>query len=648
MVDGVRAWMAQGRAGLPRNVLELRVRWLLLVAVIVANVAGGLVVVVFVTFVIPDPPDVHDPGHVRLVNLIAFSTYPLFAGPLAVAWGSRLFRPIRRLVREGGAPDEEQQIAVLHGPLRLVMVEAILWGAGTVGWTALNATHSGLLALKMGMTCLLGAVTTCAIVYLVAERLLRPAAVLALATGLPPGGRLFGVTTRSMLFWALGTAVPVLGMVVMSIAALSRPGFSVRTLSTNIIALGVMALLVGAQVTYVAARAVGDPIRSVRKGLSHVERGDLDTEVAVYDASELGMLQTGFNHMVAGLRAHERLQDLFGRHVGRDVADLALHTDVELGGEVREVAVLFVDLAGSTRLAETRPPQEVVALLNAFFGVVVDVVTRHDGWINKFEGDAALAIFGAPMEIDDAGGCALAAARELAGSLARDVPQIHAGIGVSAGPVVAGHIGALQRFEYTVIGSPVNEAARLSDLAKAAPGGALALAAVVEAAPAAEAAHWAVGEMVTLRGSGRPTRLAMPAPVGGSVPAGAGPTAAGRRRLTGRRSVTQPATRTEDEAPPVGWARRRARGARRLTMLPISLIRELGTAYYWTEEAAAAAEVRPWSAGQVPGRGRPAGHGQPGDGEPSGAVRAGGDDQDAPERGAGESGSDGPASGGAN
>ncbi|NEA25799.1 adenylate/guanylate cyclase domain-containing protein, partial [Actinomadura bangladeshensis] len=86
----------------------------------------------------------------------------------------------------------------------------------------------------------------------------------------------------------------------------------------------------------------------------------------------------------------------------------------DLGGELREVAVIFVDIIGSTRLAADRPPAEVVRLLNDFFAVVVEVIGAHGGWINKFEGDAALAIFGAPLALDGAPGRALAASRELA------------------------------------------------------------------------------------------------------------------------------------------------------------------------------------------------------------------------------------------
>jgi adenylate cyclase len=499
-----------GRPGAPRSVLELRVRFLLGSTVIIANVSGALVVLLFVMIVIPDPRGIHDPQQVHMINLIEFFSYPLVAAPAMFVWGFRMFAPLRRLIRDGGPPDREQRRAVLLGPLRLTILEAVLWGPAAVAWAALNLQYSPLLALKIGLTCVLGAITTCAIVYLLAERLLRPAAAMVLVSRPARLSSHFSVTTRAMLAWALGTAIPVVGMLAAAVASVAEPGWSQYRLALCIIGLCVTALVVGFQVTYVAARAINDPIRAVRMAMARVAKGDLDTEVEVYDATEVGLLQAGFNTMVAGLREHERLRDLFGRHVGEDVADLAFRHDIELGGEVREVAVLFVDLAGSTQMASTRPPAEVVSLLNAFFGIVVDVVSRNDGWINKFEGDAALAIFGAPVELPDAGGRALSAARDLAARLAAEVPEVKAGVGVSAGPVVAGYIGAEQRFEYTVIGDPVNEAARLSDLAKGHPDGVLASSVVLETAAPQEALRWQLGRSVTLRGRTTPTMLASP------------------------------------------------------------------------------------------------------------------------------------------
>ena len=173
-------------------------------------------------------------------------------------------------------------------------------------------------------------------------------------------------------------------------------------------------------------------------------------------------------------------------------------------------AVLFVDIKGSTALASERPPSEVVGLLNDFFRVVIDVVEDHHGLINKFEGDAALAIFGAPIERDDAAACALGAARKLVERLRSEVPDLDFGIGVSAGVAVAGNIGAESRFEYTVIGDPVNEAARLCELAKDDDARVLASEAALEAAGEDEASHWDEGDPVALRGRSEETRPARP------------------------------------------------------------------------------------------------------------------------------------------
>ena len=133
-------------------------------------------------------------------------------------------------------------------------------------------------------------------------------------------------------------------------------------------------------------------------------------------------------------------------------------------------------------------------LLNEFFRVIVDTVNKHGGFVNKFQGDAALA-----------------ASHELHDELVNVLGQTEFGIGVSAGRAIAGHIGALARFEYTVIGDPVNEAARLTELAKLETGHVLASAIAVSGALDAEALCWDVGEIVELRGRQAPTQLARPA-----------------------------------------------------------------------------------------------------------------------------------------
>jgi class 3 adenylate cyclase len=113
---------------------------------------------------------------------------------------------------------------------------------------------------------------------------------------------------------------------------------------------------------------------------------------------KIGRLQSGFNRMVAGFAERERLRDLFGRHVGTNVARHAIEEGASLTGDVQEAAILFVDLVGSTQLASTHPPQQVAKVLNEFFRIVVDAVDERDGLINKSEGDAALAVFGRLFE----------------------------------------------------------------------------------------------------------------------------------------------------------------------------------------------------------------------------------------------------------
>jgi adenylate cyclase len=181
----------------------------------------------------------------------------------------------------------------------------------------------------------------------------------------------------------------------------------------------------------------------------------------------------------------------------------AVEHGVGLGGEVREVSALFVDVVGSTAMAQRLAPTEVVALLNELFRLVVRAVGGEGGWVNKFEGDAALCVFGAPMAQPDHAARALRAARRLRDDLMA-WGGLDVGIGVSSGPAVAGNVGAEERYEYTVIGDPVNEAARLSEAAKAVPQRALASSGAVGAAGTG---GWLPAGALALRGRSEPTEV---------------------------------------------------------------------------------------------------------------------------------------------
>ena len=355
-----------------------------------------------------------------------------------------------------------------------------------------------------------GGETTCALLYLASERILRPVTARALAVRRAEANVAPSVRERLAWAWALGTCVPLFGVFVVAVVGVTESDVDTEYLSAAVLFLGLVALGAGLLATLFAAKAIAEPLTSVREGIERIERGDLETRVLVDDGSEMGLLQAGFNRMAEGLGERERIRDLFGRQVGEDVAHAALSDGTRLGGEEREVGALFVDFVGSTSMAMAMPPTEVVRLLNRFFRVVVDVVEAECGLVNKFEGDAALCVFGAPVAREDPAGDALRAARVLAERLTRELPESDFGIGISAGVAVAGNVGAEHRFEYTVIGDPVNEAARLCELAKQRPDRVLASEAALSRASNAESDEWIVTDSALLRGRNVPTAVAHP------------------------------------------------------------------------------------------------------------------------------------------
>src|SRR5436190_3971533 len=391
--------------------LSRQTRRRMTISLVGANVAGGLVVWVFLTYVLPTTNGFADAA----VNDVAFLIYL----PLAL-WGG-----YRWAVKDGAElrvwldqsderpPTPRERTIALRTASRITVMHAVLWGGAVVIFASINGTVTGQAAFTVALTLALAGLMTSTIGYLLAEQMMRPTVqrVLAYEPLLRP--EVPGVRVRLLLAWALGTGAPLLAIVLVGGQALGESSFSTERLAATAGFLALAGIGVGMAAVLIAARSIAEPLGSLREAVERVRVGDVSVSVPVDDSSEVGLLQAGFNSMVAGLRERERLEDLFGRHVGEDVARQALDGGVKLGGEVREAAVLFIDIVGSTSLAESRRPEEIVELLNRFFAVVVEVVADHGGWINKFEGDAALCIFGAPLGLPDAAGCALAAARAM-------------------------------------------------------------------------------------------------------------------------------------------------------------------------------------------------------------------------------------------
>jgi adenylate cyclase len=497
-----------GRVSESQRKRRVRIQIILTVFVVIANLIGIGVATLVVTVAFPTP-SVFEPA-VRPITFIAVPIYVATALIVGVFWATtRVMNNVRWAIEEQ-PPTREDQRNTFFAPWRLTRVLLALWGAGTVVLTTLYGMVDTDFIPKWLLGISFPGIVVSASCYLFTEFALRPVAAQALEAGRPPRRVAEGIMGRTMLVWALGSGVPVLGIFLAAAITLIQQNVTPTQFTVAVMILALFALVFGAILMWILSWLTVTPVRVVRSALNRVEQGDLDTNVVVFDGTELGQLQRGFNSMVAGLRERERVRDLFGRHVGREVAAAAEQQRSKLGGEERHVAVIFVDIIGSTQLVTGRPATEVVELLNRFFAVIVDEVDRHHGFVNKFEGDAALAVFGAPNHLDNPEGEALAAGRAIARRIREEAPECDAGIGVAAGEAVAGNVGAKERFEYTVIGEPVIEAARLCELAKDSPGHLLASSDAVSNADETERAHWTLGDSVTLRGHDEPTRLATP------------------------------------------------------------------------------------------------------------------------------------------
>src|SRR5699024_10824525 len=362
-----------------------------------ANLVGALLVFLCMKMLIPDSP-ITTPSAFTPASAALFFSYLAAALVAGGIGGVILVMPVLRWQRDSIEDTLKVRRRALRVPLYHAILHMALWAGGVLLLTLINVTTLGGGVLSIAVAGGLGAVTTSALGYLQAERLLRPVAVEALRYGVMEETNAPGVSSRVMLAWAVSTGIPVVGI------ALTVGGLKLDILPSNatrvldvLLVVSLITLVVGLIAFLLVGCAVGDPIAQLRDAQLRVQRGDLTAEVQVYDGSDIGLLQAGFNDLVHGLEERQRLRDLFGRYVGEDVARRALEHGTELGGAERYVAVLFVDLVGSTRLAATVGAEVVVMLLNEFFREIVDAVGHHGGFVNKFQGDAALAIFGSPL-----------------------------------------------------------------------------------------------------------------------------------------------------------------------------------------------------------------------------------------------------------
>jgi adenylate cyclase len=432
-------------------------------------------------------------------------------GTAAVAGGGVAnLVPVLRWFVAGKQPDAAQRRSAMRLLARQSIILGVVWAVSGVTYLLLNLDGLGPLWLPTLLAVIFGGSAAASLSLLLTQRSLRPI-MLAATQGTEGLVVAPSVLTRLVGMWLLGSGLP--SVAIAGLVLTRYNGWIIQktgSVEMPILVVTLVAILIGLPVMIMTSRSISDPVGEVVDAMAKVERGQIDTFIGVYEKSEIGRLQDGFNRMVTGIGERDRLRDLFGRHVGADVARRAIEQGTQLSGDVREAAILFIDLVGSTTLTASRPPQEVAQVLNDFFRIVVSAVDDHHGLINKFQGDAALAVFGAPLALDGAASAALATARRLRDQLGR-LPMVDFGIGVSAGPVFAGNIGAENRYEYTVVGDAVNEAARLADFAKTLDQRIVCSAAAIERADAAERRNWIADGETVLRGRSESTGVFTPA-----------------------------------------------------------------------------------------------------------------------------------------
>lgn len=218
-----------------------------------------------------------------------------------------------------------------------------------------------------------------------------------------------------------------------------------------------------------------NPIEKLVEMTRKVAAGNFDVQARIRSQDEVGVLASSFNIMVHGLKERDKMRNVLNKFHGSAVSEDLLKGDLELGGVNKQVTVFFSDIRDFTKFSEGHTPEQVVEMLNEYFEIMVDIVTRNHGVVDKFVGDAMMAIWGAPNSTGEDEKYAVKACLEMRQALeelnrvriGRGQVEIRMGMGLNSGPAISGTIGSSERMEYTVIGDTVNTASRIEASTKA-------------------------------------------------------------------------------------------------------------------------------------------------------------------------------------
>jgi class 3 adenylate cyclase len=245
----------------------------------------------------------------------------------------------------------------------------------------------------------------------------------------------------------------------------SEPLAQQRNLRRQILASGAVALIGALLISLFLSHGLTAPIKDLVAGTAEIGKGNFSVHLPQRSGDEIGRLTQSFNSMAADLALKEKYRNVLDMVADKQVAEELLQGRITLGGETRDVSVLFCDIRGFTALTERMDPPEVIHMLNEHFTPLTRIVYKHHGVVDKFVGDLIMAIFGAPKSFGsdalNAASCAAEMIQERKKLNQTSPYQIEVGIGVASGQVLAGRMGSADRLNYTVLGERVNLASRL-------------------------------------------------------------------------------------------------------------------------------------------------------------------------------------------
>ena len=469
------------RSSLPSlNQIESRID----ITVSFINIMGALLTFFYFNIIDPLPSGAEpltrlepsDPGIFLIALVIAY---------IVVAnWGNNYHKPIfawadrlSKGVPAAEVPDKVRR-AVLNVPAFTAVSSGVMWIVLGVIFAWLAQSYRQLVGLG-----LVGGLFTTTLLYLVVDLLWRPVIPFFFPEGQVSSMRAFRLPVLGRLllvFLLIGFLPPIIlmslswGRAQALLSAASPLAVLNNMFYLQIFVLAV-SLVASVSLAIFVTHSITVPLQSLQVAMARVEQNDLHVQVPVTLNDELGYLTERFNAMIEGLRQGERLRQLFGLYVSPEVARRAIETGAGLGGELVTCTILFSDVRGFTHLAEQMHPEQLIGLINRYMTRMVRVITANAGIVTKFGGDSLMVVFGSPLNpakdhAVSAVNAALEMDRELAvfnqEQLSSGLPTLRMGIGIASGLSVAGNIGGIERFEYTVMGDATNLASRLQDLTK--------------------------------------------------------------------------------------------------------------------------------------------------------------------------------------